>query len=73
MAEMEMSLSFFTQFFMSDAADSFLPLCSPFYSGLNSAGCVLNSEKLRRKRARSCLGGEREGEQMKVMEISVWR
>lgn len=64
MAEMEMSLEFFTlllftQFFMSDAADSFLPLSGPFYSGLISAGCVLNSEKLRRK-SKEVFGG-REG------------
>lgn len=45
MAEMEMSqLVFypllFTQFFMSDAADTLLLLPSPFYYGLNFAGGV---------------------------------
>lgn len=54
---------------MSDAADSLLPLSSLFYSGLNFAGCVwiLKSSG---EGARKCVVGEREGEQMKVMEIS---
>lgn len=54
---------------MSDAADSLLPLSNPFYSGLNFAGCV-GILKSSGKRARNSLVGEREGEQMKVMEIS---
>lgn len=53
------TLLLFTQFFMSDAADSFLPLPIPFYSGLNSVGCVLNPERLRGK-SQELFGG-REG------------
>lgn len=54
---------------MSDAADTLLLLPSPFYSGLNFAGGV-RILKSSGERARNCLVGEREGEQMKVMEMS---
>lgn len=66
------TLLLFTQFFMSDAADSLLPFPSPFYSGLNFAGCVWILKRTQGERARNCLVGEREGEQMKVMEVWRW-
>lgn len=52
---------------MFDAADLFPALSSPFYFCFEFCWLCFNSEKLRREQ-RSCLVGEREGKQIKVVE-----